>query len=115
MTRETDLLLVNPGGRGQVYGELSSTLSGIELLLWCGLIAGFIRERGYSVKIIDAKAENCSTEYTVEKIAEYSPLLAGIIVLGANPSASSTPKMSAVNETLTALKKNYENKFRGPF
>lgn len=105
MTEERDLLLVNPGGRGQVYGELSSSLSGIEPPLWCGLLAGFIREHGYSVKIIDADAENWSPEYTAEKIAEYNPLLAGIIVLGANPSASSTPKMTAVNETLTALKK----------
>ena len=105
MTQELDLLLVNPGGRGQVYGELSFSLSGIEPPLWCGLIAGFIREHGYSVKIIDAEAENRVPEYAAEKIAEYNPLLAGIIVLGANPSASSTPKMSAVNETLTALKK----------
>ena len=104
MTQEPELLLVNPGGRGQVYGELSSSLSGIEPPLWCVLLAGFIREHGYTVKIIDAEAENWSPEYVAEKIAEYNPLLAGIIVLGANPSASSTPKMSAVNETLTALK-----------
>jgi radical SAM superfamily enzyme YgiQ (UPF0313 family) len=105
MTQELDLLLVNPGGRGQVYDKLSSTLSGIEPPLWCGLPAGFIREHGYSVKIIDAEAENWSPEHVAEKIAEYNPLLVGIIVLGANPSASSTPKMTAVNETLTALKK----------
>ncbi len=105
MTQELDLLLVNAGGRGQVYGELGSSLSGIEPPLWCGLLAGFIREYGYSVKIVDAEAENWSPGHVAEKIAEYNPLLAGIIVLGANPSASSTPKMTAVNETLTALKK----------
>ena len=105
MTQELDLLLVNPGGRGQVYGKLASSLSGIEPPLWCGLIAGFIREHGYSATIIDAEAENWSPEYTVEKITEYNPILAGIIVLGANPSASSTPKMTAVGEVLTALKK----------
>ena len=115
MTKELDLLLVNPGGWGQVYGELGSSLSGIEPPLWCGLIAGFIREHGYSVKIIDSEAENWSPEYTAEKIAEYNPLLAGIIVLGANLSASSTPKMTAVNETLTSRKKNYENKLKGGF
>lgn len=104
MTQELDLLLVNPGGRRQVYGELGPSLSGIEPPLWCGLLTAFIREHGYSVKIVDAEAENWTPEYTAEKIAEYNPLLLGIIVLGSNPSASSTPKMTAVNEILTALK-----------
>ncbi|MCG2718258.1 MAG: cobalamin B12-binding domain-containing protein, partial [Nanoarchaeota archaeon] len=83
--KELDLLLVNPGARKQVYGGLGSSLSGIEPPLWCGLIAAFIREQGYPVKIIDAEAENWSPEYTAEKIAEYNPLLADIIVLGSNP------------------------------
>ena len=99
-----DLVLVNPGARAQVYGKLGSSLSGIEPPLWCGLIAGFIREHGYSVKIIDAEAENWSPEYTAQVIAEYNPLLASVIVLGSNPSVSSTPKMTAVGELLRALK-----------
>jgi len=104
VAQELDLLLVNPGGRRQVYGKLGSSLSGIEPPLWCGLLAAFIREHGYSVKIVDAEAENWTPEYTVEKIAEHNPLLLGIIVLGSNPSASSTPKMTTVHEILTVLK-----------
>ena len=95
MTRELDLLLINPGARKQVYGKLSSSLSGIEPPLWCGLIAGSIREKGYSVKIIDAEAENLSPEQTADMIAKHNPLLAAIIVLGSNPSAASTPKITA--------------------
>jgi radical SAM superfamily enzyme YgiQ (UPF0313 family) len=105
MTEKLDLLLVNPGGRGQIYGGLASSLSGIEPPIWCGLIAAFVREHGYSVKIIDSEAENWSPEYTAEKIADYNPLLTGIIVLGSNPSAASTPKMTATSKLLTALKK----------
>jgi len=105
MGNELDLLLINPGARSQVYGKLGSSLSGIEPPIWCGLIAGFIREKGYSVKIIDAEAENLSPEDTATRILEYNPRLAGIIVLGSNPSASSTPKMTAVGEVLRALKK----------
>lgn len=101
-----DLLLVNPGARSQVYGKLGSSLSGIEPPIWCGLIAGFIRENGYSVKIIDAEAENLSPEDTAVKISEYNPRLVGIVVLGSNPSASSTPKMTAVGEVLRALNQN---------
>ena len=105
MTRQLDLLLINPGAREQVYGNLGVSLSGIEPPLWCGLIAGFIREKGYSVKIIDAEAENFSPPQTAHEIAELDPLLAVIIVLGSNPSASSTPKMTAAGETLKNLKK----------
>ena len=105
MSEKLDLLLINPCARKQVYGKLSFLLSGIEPPLWCGLIAVFIRKHGYSVKIIDAEAENWSPEYTAEKIADYNPLLAGIIVLGSNPSAAFTPKMTATSKLLTALKK----------
>lgn len=103
MDRRLDLLLVNPGNRAQMYGRLGESLAGIEPPLWCALIAGFIRKQGYSVGIIDADAENWSPEYTAGKIAELNPLLAGIVVLGTNPSASSTPKMTAVSELLNAL------------
>jgi len=105
MGQGVDLLLVNPGNRTQTYGELASSLAGIEPPLWCGLIAGFIRQQGFSVKIIDADAENWSPEYTAEKIIECNPLLVDIMVLGTNPSASSTPKMTAVRETIVALRK----------
>lgn len=104
MTRDLDLLLINPGNRIQAYGNLSDSLAGIEPPLWCGLIAGFMRKQGFSVKIIDADAENLNPWQTARKIVQYNPLLAGIIVLGTNPSASSTPKMTVVRETLIALK-----------
>ncbi|MFC1942670.1 B12-binding domain-containing radical SAM protein [Chloroflexota bacterium] len=101
-----DLLLINPGAREQVYGKLGESFSGIEPPLFIGLIASYIKQYGFSVKIFDADAENWSPEYTAKKIAEYNPLLTAIVVLGTNPSASSTPKMTAVNELLNALKKN---------
>ena len=53
----TELVLVNPGSRTQVYGKLGSTLAGIEPPLWAALIAAFVRRHGFSVKIIDAEAE----------------------------------------------------------
>lgn len=104
MKQNIDLLLVNPGNRKQCYGELSELLQGIEPPIWCGLTAAFIRKYGYSVKIIDADAENLSPEETAKKIVEDNPLLVDIVVLGTNPSASSTPKMTAVSETLQVLK-----------
>jgi len=104
-SQKIDLLLINPGSRAQVYGRLGSTLSGIEPPHWAALTAAFVRERNFSVDIIDAEAENWSPEYTAEKIADYSPLLANIVVMGSNPSASSTPKMTAAGEIARALRK----------
>lgn len=105
MTQRLDLLLVNPGSRAQVYGKLASSLSGIEPPIWAGLIAAVVRQQGFSVKLIDAEAENLSPENTAEKIAGENPLLVDIEVLGANPSASSTPKMTAAGEVARTLKK----------
>jgi len=104
MKQELDLLLVNPGARFWMFGKLGSSLSGIEPPLWCAVTAAFIRKHGYSVGIIDAEAENLNPEQTADRIAELNPLLAGIVVLGANPSASSTPKMTASGEVAAALK-----------
>lgn len=99
-----DLVLVNPGSRNQIYGKLGSVLAAIEPPLWAALMAAFVRHHDYSVKIIDAEAENLTPEYAAEKVAEYDPLLVNIVVLGSNPSASSTPKMTAAGEVASALK-----------
>lgn len=104
MNKELDLLLINPGAHDQIYGSLSP-ISGIEPPLWCALIAGFIREKGYTVKIIDANAENLSSIQVANRISYSDPLLVDIIVLGSNPSASSTPKMTAVSDIIRELKK----------
>ncbi len=99
-----DLLLVNPGDRRKLYSDLDSLLPAIEPPLLVGLIAAFIREQGFSVGIIDADAEGWSAEYTVGKIIEQGALLVGIAALGATPTASSTPKMSAAGKILNILK-----------
>ena len=96
--------MINPGARAQVYGGLGTSLSGIEPPLWCAQIAGYVRRYGHSVVLIDGEAENLSPEQTSDKIASYNPYLAVIVVLGSNPSASSTPKMTAAGELLRELK-----------
>ncbi len=104
MAQKLDLLLVNPNAKKKVYGSLGSSLSGIEPPIWCGLTAAFMRKHGYSVKIIDAEAGNMSQEETAGNIAKENPLLVDIVVMGITPSASSTPKMVAVREIITASK-----------
>ena len=53
-----DVLLVNPSSQKQVYGKLSDSLAACEPPVWTALLAAFIREKGYSVAIMDADAES---------------------------------------------------------
>jgi radical SAM superfamily enzyme YgiQ (UPF0313 family) len=104
MRESVDLLLVNPGNQKQVYRDLSKSLSGIEPPIWCAMMASFVRKHNYSVDIIDADAESLSPEQTADMIIERKPVLVNIVALGTNPSASSTPKMPAIRQTLISLK-----------
>lgn len=103
----TDLVLINPSAKSQMYGSLGVLFSGIEPPLWCALLAAFVRMCGYTVQILDPEAENWSITETVQKAKKYNPRLIGIIVLGSNPSASSTPKMTATRTLLEKLKAKY--------
>ncbi|MDD3374989.1 MAG: radical SAM protein [Candidatus Omnitrophica bacterium] len=99
-----DIVLVNPSIQKEMFGKLGESLAGIEPPLWIGLLAAVLRDRGFSVKIIDAEAEGLGAKETVDKIIEYSPLTIGIGAVGANPSASSTPKMVGVRHVVSLLK-----------
>ena len=100
-----DLLIVKPGSPQKMYGDLSSSLAGIEPPIFGISLASFIREKGYSVKVIDTETEGLGPEAAASEIVKYNPLLVNIIVAGSNPSASSTPLMVVTGEILKALKK----------
>ncbi len=102
--QNVDLLIVKPGSPKKIYGDLSSSLSAIEPPLLGGLVAGFIREKGHSVRIIDMEVEGLGPKETADEIIKDNPLLVNIVVAGANPSASSTPLMVITGEILKALK-----------
>ena len=105
MPQNIDLLIIKPGSSQKIYGNLSQTLSAIEPPVIGGLVAGFIREKDYSVKILDMEVENLDAKATVEKIIKINPLLVNIVATGSNPSASSTPLMIITGEVLKILKK----------
>ena len=98
-----DLVLVNPGGRTQVYQSLATSLSAIEPPIWTGMIATFARSKGASVSIIDANAEYLTPEETADRIADMDPLLTAVVVYGHHPSAS-TQAMPAAGAICTAVK-----------
>ncbi|MEW6076901.1 MAG: radical SAM protein [Thermodesulfobacteriota bacterium] len=100
----TDLILINPGNRKQAYGSLAESLAGVEPPLMMALLAAYLREKGFSVSIIDAEAEGLDADQTADIIARHAPRAVGIGAIGANPSASSTPKMTAIRPLLNRIK-----------
>jgi len=99
----TALLLINPGGRLNIYQSLASEYAAIEPPVWAGLIATYLRKKGHSVDILDANAEDLSPEEVADRVAHLSPSLAAIVVYGHNPSAS-TQVMPAAGAICTAIR-----------
>jgi len=102
--RQVDVVLVKPGSQKQLYGQLSDfELTAIGPPLWGAILAGFLRDRKYSVVLYDAEVENWDYEQTAQKIIEVKPLLAAIVVSGTNPSAS-TMNMTGAGEIVSILR-----------
>ena len=107
--KKLDLLLVHPGNRPQIYQSLGATLSAVEPPVWAALMATFMRNKGFSVEILDTEAENLSGEKIVARIAEMDPLLTAIVIYGHQPSAS-TQNMTAAGLICSALKEDDANR-----
>lgn len=89
-----DLLIINPGGADVIYGELGDLVA-CEPPLWARLIAGYVRDRGFSVKVIDADAERLSPSAVAERVGRDSPWLVCIAAYGHQPSASTQQMVGA--------------------
>jgi radical SAM superfamily enzyme YgiQ (UPF0313 family) len=103
LSNQIDLVLVNPNSKKRVYQGLAKELSAIEPPVWAGLMATFIRKKGYSVAILDAEAEHLSPEDAAKRVIEMRPRLVGMVVYGHQPSAS-TQNMTAASQVCTLLK-----------
>lgn len=98
-----DIVLIKPGSQKQLYGDLSDfRLTAIEPPLWAAILAGYLRNLGYSVILYDAEVENWDYEQTAKKAIEVDPLLVAIVVSGSNPSAS-TMNMTGAGEIVTLI------------
>ncbi len=98
-----DLLLINPGGRETVYQALGSDLTAIEPPLWCRLIAGYARDRGVSVAILDAEAEQLDPNAVAARVEIMGARLVVMVVFGHQPSAS-TQQMVGAGAACKAIK-----------
>lgn len=102
-----DLVVVNPNGRATVYQSLGASLAAIEPPVWAGLLATFVRTRGFSTAIVDAEAEGLDAEAAAERAIAMRPRLVAVVVYGHQPSAS-TQNMPAAGALCAEIKR------RGP-
>jgi radical SAM superfamily enzyme YgiQ (UPF0313 family) len=102
-SKKLDLVLINPGSRTQIYQSLATKLAAVENPVWAGLMASFCRQRGLSVVLIDAQAEELIPDKVAERVADLNPVLAAVVVYGHQPSAS-TQTMTASGTICSAIK-----------
>jgi hypothetical protein len=91
-------LLVNPNNR------IDSPFAGIETPLWAGILATHYRSQGKEVGILDADALDLSLDETVKRIRDIKPEKLIFVVMGNNPSVSSTPKMPITKALVDRLR-----------
>jgi len=105
MSEQLDLLLINPANRKKIYQSLSTTMSAIEPPVWAGLMATYVRGKGFSVNIIDMGAVDVTTTDVAQMVKEMNPRLVSIVVYGHQPSASTQvmPGASAVCDAIKDL------------
>ena len=94
----SDITLIRPGA--DVYQHLKNGLMAIEPPSWTRMIAGWLRDNGFEVAILDQEAENLSNKQIAER-TQKSRWVA-VIVEGHQPS-SSTQQMTAVTSLLESL------------
>lgn len=85
---EFDVVVVNPGGRARIYQSLGPKLTAIESPIWTGMLATFLRRRGFRVAVLDANAEDLAPEEAACRLRDMRALLVAVVAYGHNPSAS---------------------------
>jgi anaerobic magnesium-protoporphyrin IX monomethyl ester cyclase len=101
--RTVDLVLINPGGRERIYQSLGQELTAIEPPLWLRLVAGYARDQGLSIAVIDSEADELGPAAVAEEVARHAPRLICVVAFGHQPSAS-TQTMIGAAEACAAIR-----------
>jgi len=96
-----DLVLVNPGSRTKIYQSLGARLTAVENPVWAGLIATFVRNKSFTVQIVDAEADELTPEQAAERVIALDPRLVAIVVYGHQPSASTQNPLLRTNVAMS--------------
>ncbi len=103
MSKNIDIVFINPNNSGQVYQKLSSKYSAIEPPTWSLLLAESCRSKGFNVGIIDANAENLEDQEIYNRLKKKNPKFVCFVVYGQNVN-SGTTNMSGATRTSKYLK-----------
>lgn len=104
MKSNTDIVLVNVGGtRKQVYQDLSKVFSAIDTPFWAALTAGYLRNNGFKVEILDANALNLNCNETAKALEDASPKYIAVVCYSQQANVS-TPIMTAVGQLCRKIK-----------
>jgi radical SAM superfamily enzyme YgiQ (UPF0313 family) len=102
-TNGVDVVFVNPGSRARIYQALGTRLTAVENPVWAGLIATYVRRKGFDVQIVDAEADELSPEDAAARAVGMNPRLVAVVVYGHQPSAS-TQNMVGASAIVSAIK-----------
>jgi len=95
--KNLDCLFLVANSSGKTYQSLSKTYSAIEPPTWALLLAQSTRSVGFKVDILDANAENLSTNEIFDKVINFSPKMICLVVYGQNVNAGTTNMSGAIN------------------
>lgn len=99
-----DILLINPGGSSKrIYQDLSKEFSAVDTPFWAILTAGYLRQEGFNVGVLDANAENIDYDEVVVRIQQAAPKFIAIICYSQQANVS-TPIMVGVGELCRKIK-----------
>lgn len=105
MKSNLGIVLVNVGGTSKkVYQDLSKVFSAIDTPFWAALTAGYIRNKGFNVDILDANAMNLDFDQTVNTLLKMNPKFVAIVCYSQQANVS-TPIMVAVGQLCDKIKK----------
>ena len=90
-----DLLVVNPPSGEAIYGPLAGEMTAIEPPLWGRIIAAWMRDAGFSVRILDCEAQQLSPAKAATLAAAAEARLIVVCVYGHQPSGSTQQMVGA--------------------
>lgn len=102
--KQLDVLIITPNDKKNIYSNnLSENLASAPPY-WLAILGGWLKDRGFSVALMDAEAEDLSPEIAAERVKYLNPRLVGIVATGTNLTAS-TWKMHGTGILATAIKR----------
>ena len=96
-----DLLLIFPNNRVRAYGTLAADIAAVIPPVQSGMTAAYLRERGHTVKILDADALEWLPGRVGREVAALRPRL--VMLSTDHVNSGDVTKMAAACETVAAI------------